>query len=96
MMPFHFLVRFEPLPGKADELRAELRRVQAPTLDEPGCLQMQVFESVREPVMFAIHSVWSDEAAFDIHASLPHTVDFVKAAEQLLTHPIRGLRMRGI
>jgi len=45
---------------------------------------------------FAIHSVWVDEAAFELHAQLPHTVRFLGSAEKLLTHPVQGLRLRQI
>ena len=41
----------------------------------------------REPLVFAIHSEWADEASFELHATLPHTVRFLAAAETLLTHP---------
>jgi quinol monooxygenase YgiN len=92
----HFLVRFEPLPGKAMVFRADLLRVLDPTRTEAGCLAIHVFESLREPFVFAIHSEWVDEAAFDLHARLPHTVRFLEAAKQLLTHPVEGLKSREI
>jgi quinol monooxygenase YgiN len=57
---------------------------------------MHVFESLREPFLFAIHSEWTDEAAFVLHAELPHTVQFLAAAKELLTHPVQGLRSREI
>jgi quinol monooxygenase YgiN len=46
--------------------------------------------------VFAIHSEWVDEAAFELHAKLPHTVRFLQAAEKLLAHPVQGLRTRHI
>jgi quinol monooxygenase YgiN len=92
----HFLVRFEPLPGKAMQFRAELLRVLDPTRAETGCLCIRVFESLREPFAFAIHSEWVDETAFELHARLPHTVRFLHAAKRLLTHPVEGLRSREI
>ena len=36
------------------------------------------------------------EAAFELHAGLPHTIRFLEAAERLLTHSIQGLRSREI
>jgi quinol monooxygenase YgiN len=78
------------------EFREELLRVVEPTRAETGCLAIRVFESLREPFVFAIHSEWVDEAAFELHAQLPHTVRFVGAAEALLTHPVQGLRSREI
>ena len=78
------------------EFREQLLRVIEPSRAETGCLAIHVFESLGEPSVFAIHSEWVDEAAFDLHAQLPHTVRFLCAAEGLLTHPVQGLRSREI
>ncbi len=95
-MSVHFFVRFEPLPGRAAEFREELLRVATPARAEAGCLGLRVFESLHEPITFAVHSEWADEAAFDLHAQLPHTLRFLAAAEKLLPHPVHGLRTREV
>ena len=95
-MSFHYIVRFDPLPGKEAAFRDELLRVNEPSRAEPGCLHIDVFESLREPFVFAIHSEWVDEASFELHATLPHTERFLAATETLLTHPVQGLRLRHI
>ena len=95
-MSVHFFVRFEPRPGKEMEFRQELLRVIEASRAEMGCLGINAFQSLREPYVFAIHSEWVDEAAFDWHAQLPHTIRFLRAAEDLLTHPVQGLRSRQI
>jgi quinol monooxygenase YgiN len=92
----HFFVGFEPLPGRELAFREEVLRVIEPSRAEAGCLAIHVYESLHEPFLFAIHSEWQDEAAFDRHTQLPHTLKFVAAAETLLSHPISGLRMRDI
>jgi quinol monooxygenase YgiN len=92
----HFIVRLEPRRGAEAEFREELLRVVAASRAEPGCLAIHAFEALREPTEFAIHSEWVDEAAFDQHAQMPHSIRFVAAAERLLTHPIQGLRSREI
>ena len=78
------------------EFREELLRVVEASRAEAGCLAIHAFESLEKPLAFAIHSEWVDEAAFDFHAELPHTVRFLHAAEELLTHPVQGLRSREI
>jgi len=78
------------------QFREELLRVVEPSRAESGCLGIHAFESLREPTVFAIHSEWVDEAAFELHAQLPHTIRFVEAAKELLAHPIEGLRSRQI
>ncbi len=95
-MPMHVFLRFHPQTGKADRFRQELLSFNEPSRAEPGCLAIDVFESLGEPVEFAIHSVWVDEDAFERHAQLPHTVRFLKAAEELLTHPVQGFRTQHI
>jgi quinol monooxygenase YgiN len=67
-----------------------------PTRAEPGCRSIRIFESVGQGPRFAIHSEWADEAAFNLHAELPHTRGFVAAAERLLGHSIEGLRSKEI
>ena len=91
-MAVHFFVRLEPLPGKDREFRVELLRVVEASRSEAGCLAIHAFESLREPRVFTIYSEWVDEAAFELHAQLPHTVRFIEAAKELLTHEIEGLR----
>lgn len=95
-MSFHFIVRFHAHPGSEQAFREELLRVVPPSRAEPGCLNIHAFESLREPADFAIHSEWIDEAAFEQHSQMPHTVRFVEAAAKLLAHPIQGLRSREI
>jgi len=95
-LSIHFFVRFEPRPGKAVQFREELLRVVEPTRTETGCVAINDFESIREPTVFAIHSEWVDEAALELHAQLSHTVRFLEAAKELLTHPVEGLRTRHI
>lgn len=95
-MSFHFIVNFEPEPRKAAAFREELLRVIEPSRQEPGCLRMDVFESLREPHVFSIHSEWIDEAAFELHAGQRHTIRFISAAERLLGHRVEGLRLRQI
>jgi quinol monooxygenase YgiN len=95
-MSMYFSVRFETLPGKEEEFREVMLRNLAPTRAEAGCLAIHVFESIRPPHVFAIHSEWVDEAAFELHAHSPRTVRFLDAAEKLLTHPVKGWRLREI
>lgn len=95
-MSFHFIVSFEPLAGKEEAFRDELLRVNEPSRAETGCLSIEVFESLREPSVFAVHSEWVDEASFERHANLPHTVRFLAAAEKLLPRPVQGLRLHRI
>lgn len=95
-MSLHFFVRFAPLAGSHAQFREELLRVVEASRSEPGCYAIHAFESLQEPPVFGIHSEWADEAAFELHAGMPHTVRFLQAAEKLLPEPVQGLRTRAI
>ena len=68
----------------ADALRATV----VPSREEPGCLSIHAFRSIRDPRLFYIHSRWRDEAAFESHAGMPHTVRFIERVTPLIDHPL--------
>jgi len=70
--------------------------VVAPSRQEPGCLSIHAFRSVRDPRLFYIHSLWNDEAAFEHHAGLPHTVRFLERVAPLIDHPLDVTRTERI
>jgi quinol monooxygenase YgiN len=80
--------RFHARPGHEGAVEEALRNVVGPSRQEAGCLDIQAFRSTRDPRLFYIHSRWVDEAAFDRHAGLPHTVRFVEHVQALIDHPL--------
>lgn len=80
--------RFHAKEGLHDQVAATIREVLAPTRQEPGCLAIDAFRATRDRRLFYIHSRWKDEAAFDHHAQLPHTVRFVEKIQTLIDHPL--------
>ena len=50
-------------------------------------MSFEVFRSVRDRRLFYIHSQWADEAAFEKHAELRHTVRFLERVDALLDQP---------
>jgi quinol monooxygenase YgiN len=81
-------VRFHARPGQEGAVAEALRDVLGPSREEEGCLSIQAFRSIRDPRLFYIHSRWTNEAAFDLHARLPHTVRFIERVEPLIDHPV--------
>jgi quinol monooxygenase YgiN len=87
-MELFLFARFHARPGCESALREAIKTIEAPTKLEPGCTGYQVFRSVRTPGEFYIHSRWRDRDAFERHASLPHTVQFISQVESLIDHPL--------
>jgi quinol monooxygenase YgiN len=79
-------VRLHAREGEESGVEEALREV-AEASREGGCLSFQMFRSVRDRRLFYIHSRWADEAAFQRHAELEHTVRFLKPVDALLDEP---------
>jgi quinol monooxygenase YgiN len=86
--------RFQAREGCEEALEQAIRKAWAPAKAEPGCVSITWHRAVRFPGLFFVHSVWADDAAFEIHAELPHTVEFIEEAERLMDHPLDVTRMR--
>ena len=95
-MDLFIFARFHARPGQEDAVAAALRDVLAPVREEAGCLDIHHFRSIRDPRLFYIHSRWTDEAAFEHHAGLPHTVRFLERVEPLIDHPLDVTRAERI
>ena len=65
-----------------------------PVRAEAGCISIEVFRSTRDGTLFCLHSRWVDEAAFDLHATLPHTRHFIETIEALIDHPLEVVRSK--
>lgn len=91
-MELFVFARFHARAGREAAVAAALRDVLGPSRQEAGCLSIHAFRSVRDPSLFYIHSRWTNEAAFDLHATLPHTVRFVERVEPLIDHPLEVTR----
>jgi quinol monooxygenase YgiN len=87
-MELFIFARFHARVGNEDAVAEALGDVLAPSRKEPGCLSIHAFRSVRDPQLFYIHSRWTNEEAFDAHATLPHTVRFIERVEPLIDHPL--------
>ena len=88
--------RFHARPGHESAVAEAFLDVLGPSREEPGCVSIHAFRSVRDPQLFYIHSRWKDEAAFDRHAGLPHTLRFVERVAPLLDHPLDVTRAKQI
>jgi quinol monooxygenase YgiN len=87
-MELYIFGRFHAREGQEEAVAAALREVVPPSREEPGCLGIGAYRSTRDPRLFHVHSRWRDEAAFEIHAGLPHTVRFLERVERLIDHPL--------
>jgi quinol monooxygenase YgiN len=95
-MELYIFALFKAREGQETAVAQTLRDVVGPSRAEAGCLAIAAFRSIRDPRLFWIHSRWIDEAAFEAHAKLPHTVRFVERVQQLIDHPLDVTRAHRI
>jgi quinol monooxygenase YgiN len=93
-MELFIFIRFHAREGEEAAVAAALRDVLVPSRAEPGCVAIEGFRSTQDPRLFYIHSRWIDEAAFDLHAELPHTMRFIARIQPLIDHPLEVCRTR--
>jgi quinol monooxygenase YgiN len=87
-MELYIFARFHAGTGNESAVADAVAAILGPTREEPGCLSIHSFRSIRDPRLFYIHSRWTGEEAFDAHAALPHTIRFIERMETLIDHPL--------
>ena len=88
-MTLAVFARLQARPGHEADVEHAIREVSAPTRAEPGCRSHAAWRSVRHAGLYTIHSTWTDGAAFEAHAVLPHTLRFMQALGPLLDPPLQ-------
>ena len=91
-MELFIFARFHARPDQETGVENALRKVIAPTRQEPGCVSIHAFRSIRDVRLFYIHSRWVEEAAFDNHVGQPHTNQFVEEVQPLVDHELDTTR----
>jgi len=90
----YIIARFHAREGNAAAVAAALKGQLAPVRAEAGCLSIKAYASTRDPRLFFLYSRWIDEAAFDFHATLPHTLRFLDVVQPLIDHALDVTRAR--
>jgi quinol monooxygenase YgiN len=72
-MAVRLVVTITAVPGKGSELANAYQARCAEVMQEPGCEQYEVFQSVVEPDRLVLLERWTDQAALDAHAQLNRT-----------------------
>jgi quinol monooxygenase YgiN len=72
-MAVRLVVTITAAPGKGAELAQVFRSRCAEVMQEPGCEQFEVFQSVLDPDRLTLLELWKDQAALDVHAKVNAT-----------------------
>jgi quinol monooxygenase YgiN len=69
-MAIRLLVTVTATPGKGSDLALAYRERCVEAMQEPGCEQYEVFQSVLDPDKLVLLERWADEAALEAHAKV--------------------------
>jgi quinol monooxygenase YgiN len=72
-MSVRLVVTLTAAPGKGSELARVFRDRCAEVMQEPGCEQFEVFQSVLDPDKLTLLELWTDQAALDVDAKVNTT-----------------------
>jgi quinol monooxygenase YgiN len=82
-MEMYIFGRFHVLEGMQTEAEKALADVVQASREEAGCVNIHAFRAMRDARLYYIHSTWKDAAAFELHATVPHTVRFLERITEL-------------
>jgi quinol monooxygenase YgiN len=72
-MAIRLVLTITAAPGKGSELAQGYKARCAEVMEEAGCEQFEVFQSVVNPDKLTILERWTDQASLDVHAKLNTT-----------------------
>ncbi len=72
-MSVRLIVSITAAPGKGADLAQAFRQRCLDVMQEPGCEQFEVFQSVLNPDRLALLERWVDQAALNVHAKVNTT-----------------------
>jgi quinol monooxygenase YgiN len=87
-------IRFHACEGAREMLASELRTATNRVRTEPGCQSIEAYGAVADSRLFWLHAVWTDERAFNRHAELLETTQFINSVQRFIDHPFELTRTR--
>jgi quinol monooxygenase YgiN len=81
-------LRFRPSHQSRRELMEILRHVRGPTLDEPGCLECEIYDGAGEDETVLLLEQWDSEAALKKHFRAPLYRHVLEAMELSSEPPV--------
>ncbi|MDI1238052.1 MAG: putative quinol monooxygenase [Polaromonas sp.] len=73
------LARISGKPHHSEALSDALCELEFATRQEPGCREFAFFRALSDPDSFVLLEAFDNQAAFDLHMTLPHTQRFFAA-----------------
>jgi len=79
--PLTIVARIEAEPDRVDLVKAELVKLIAPTLAEPGCIQYDLHQDNDNPAVFLFFENWESRELWQQHMASDHIAAYLKATD---------------
>jgi len=83
-MSLRVVAHLQAQPDEADELRALLEGLVAPTHQETGCLSYELLEDLDDPTKFTFVEEWASKEALQAHFETEHIQNAIARFPDLL------------
>ena len=85
------IAHMKALPGKEQELRAELEQLVEPTLAEDGNVNYDLHVALDDPGTFYFYENWTSPGHLEAHMGNSHLVEFAGKLDEYLVGGAQGL-----
>ena len=92
---FFVCVRMEVDPSKLEAFAELVRFNAANSRKEPGCIRFDVLRAADQPLLFRLHEIYKDEAAFAAHQQTAHYARWKNEIAGLLSSPRQSEKLTG-
>jgi quinol monooxygenase YgiN len=79
--PLTIVAIIEANTDKIDLIKAELVKLIAPTLKEPGCIQYDLHQDNENPALFLFFENWESREIWQKHMNSAHIAEYMKATD---------------
>ncbi len=79
---------FKAKSGYEQTLKTELLKLIPPTIQEEGCINYDLHESLEEPGLFLFHENWRSREELDQHLSMPYVTAMLRRTQDMLAQPV--------
>ena len=81
-------------PGMRDQfVEATLGDAAGSVRDEPGCFRFDVLTDDSDPDLVHLYEVYEDQAAFDVHKTMPHFTEWADTVADWRTGDVTVVSM---
>jgi quinol monooxygenase YgiN len=81
------LARVKAKKGREDQLRHECFALVAPSREDQGCIDYELYESTDDPSVFVFFESWLSREDVNKHLETPHSLAFDRKTEGMLAGP---------